>query len=386
MATLELNTSTVFTKNYDALRDPKIRFVINQGGSRSSKTWSLCQMLIVYCLSNKNKIISIIRKSLPSLKGSVLRDFLLIMDQLGLYKESQYNRTELIYTFDTGSMIEFFSCDDSQKLRGRKRDIGWLNETNELSFEEFQQLNFRTTEKIICDYNPSFQMHWVYDLISRDNSILIHSTYKDNPFLQQELVNEIENLITLDDDYYRVYALGERGSGKTTIYSHWKYCDVLPEGERVIGVDFGFTHPTAVVECRFMDNNVYVQELLYESKLTSQDLIDRLLQMNLGSTEIVCDSARPEMIEDMKRVRLNAHSAIKDVKDGIDSVKTSALFINKSSINLLKEISSYRWKTNGDRTIDEPVKIYDDAVDAMRYSIHWYKQKNKKSSGVYHIL
>jgi len=388
MSELCISHTPVFSKNFDALRDPNIRFLINQGGSRSSKTYSIAQMLIVYCLTTPGKMVSIIRKTFPTLRGTVMRDFFNVMKDLGLYDEKKHHKTEQIYNFDNGSQVEFFGADNSQKLRGRKRDILWINESNEINFEEYTQLNMRTTEKIIFDFNPSDNFHFLYDLISRPEAILIHSTYKDNPFLKESQVKEIEGLIHYDESYYRIYALGEKGTGKTTIYTHHKHYEHLPEiKETYYGLDFGFNHPTALIEVNVIENTCYVREIIYKDRLTSLDLIKMMDELEISKKkEIACDTARPEIIEDLRRKGYNAKSAIKDVKDGIDSVKSSALYIHKESINLLKEISAYKWKVNGDIVLDEPVKVYDDAMDAMRYAIHYWKSKNKRTdNNVYRI-
>lgn len=379
---LEIEHTNVFSNNFESINNKNIRFIINQGGSRSSKTYSLCQLMIVYALSNPNKIISIIRKTLPTLKGTAMRDFFEIMESLNIYNKKNHNKSDNIYRFGNGSMIEFFGADSSQKLRGRKRDILWINESNEFNFDEFTQLNMRTTDKLIFDFNPSENFHWLYDLIERDNSILIKSTYKDNPFLRYEQILEIEELIKYDESYYRVYALGEKGTGKTTIYTHWKYFDGEKQyKERVYGLDFGSTHPTALVECLFNDNDdVFVKEIIYQAGLTSNDLIKLMKDNNISKSDnIICDYARPEIMEDLRRNGYNVKNAIKDVRDGINSVKCIGLYINKYSTNIIKEIGSYKWKTNGDIILEEPVKIYDDAMDAMRYAIHWYSQRNKKA-------
>ena len=382
MATLEIKHTPVFEKNIPYLKDDKVRFIVNQGGSRSSKTYSLCQLLIVYCLTNKNKTVSIVRKSFPSLRGSVMRDFFEVMNDLNLYNQIRHNKTENIYNFESGSVVEFFAVDDEQKLRGRRRDVLWANEANELDFEEFNQLNMRTTDKLFFDFNPSDNYHWLYDLFLRDECVKIHSTYKDNPFLSDAQVKEIENLINVDEGYYKVYALGEKSIGKTTIYTHWKYIDEVVSTNNVIyGLDFGFNHPTSLIRCNFDENKVYVEEVIYESKMTSSDLVERIKNLNIKrSDEIVCDTARPEIIEDLRRAGYNAKQAIKDVKAGIDSVKSSELYVDKKSLNLIKELNNYKWKTNGDIILDEPVKVYDDACDALRYAIHYYKQRNKRSN------
>lgn len=382
MKTLELKTTTVFSKTKDALYNDNVRFIIEQGGSRSSKTFSIMQLIIVYCLTEPNKCVSIVRKSFPSLRGSVMREFFELMKALDIYRVRQHNKTENVYTFDNGSFVEFFAVDDEQKLRGRKRDILYANEANELNSEEFTQLNLRTSTKLIFDFNPSESFHWLYDLISRENAVLIHSTYKDNPFLSKHQYEEMEYLKNVDENYYRVYALGEKGIGKTTIYSHWKYYEEKPETkETIYGLDFGFNVPTSLVEISTIDNKYYCKEVIYKEGLTSTDLINQMnAKMISKKNEIICDSARPEIIEDLKRAGYNAKSAIKDVKDGIDSVKSSELFISKESLNLHKELTAYKWKTNGDIILDEPVKVYDHACDAMRYAIHWHKQKNKRAN------
>lgn len=380
MATLNIKHTQVFTKNYEALNREDKRFIINQGGSRSSKTYSICQLLIIWALTNPNKIISIVRKSFPSLRGSVMRDFLEVMRDLELYNQNDHNKTENIYKFSNGSQIEFFAVDDEQKLRGRKRDILWANEANELDFEEFNQLNMRTSEKLIFDFNPSENFHWLYQLIEREGSILIHSTYKDNPFLAEAQVKEIEDLIKIDEGYYRIYALGEKSSGKTTIYTHWKTYDDKPEGQSIWGLDFGYNHPTSLIEVIWDTNRASVREVIYESGLTSGDLINKMNELNIPKgDEIICDGARPEIIEELKRAKYNAKVADKAVKAGIDSVKSTELYIHKESINTIKEIQSYKWKSNGDIILDEPVKLYDDAMDAMRYAIHWWKKKSKRA-------
>lgn len=385
---LAIKHTPVFDWNLDALNDDVVRFIINQGGSRSSKTYSLCQMIIVHCLTNPNTAVSIVRKTFPTLRGTVMRDFFEVLRDLEIYEQAHHHKTTHMYYFPNGSMVEFFGADNEQKLRGRKRDILWVNEANDLNFEEFTQLNMRTTSKLIFDFNPSENFHWLYDLISRPESKLIHSTYKDNPFLNENQVKEIENLIMYDESYYKIYALGEKGTGKTTIYTHYKNYDIIPEiKDTVYGLDFGFNHPTALIEMSWIDNTCYVKQMIYKSGLTSQDLINMMDELNIDKKkEIACDSARPEIIEDLRRKGYNAKPAIKDVKDGIDSVKSSQLFIHKESLDILKEISAYKWKTNGDIVLDEPVKAYDDAMDAMRYAIHYWKSKNKKAdNNVYRI-
>lgn len=389
---LELRTTGVFTKNYEALNDPSIRFVINQGGSRSSKTYSLCQLLIVYSLQESNKVISIVRKSLPSLKATIMRDFFEVMKELGIYDEKSHNKTENIYKYPNGSVVEFFSLDDSQKVRGRKRDILLCNEANELSYEEFVQLNMRTTFKVFCDFNPSDTEHFLYELVEKEDAIKIHSTYKDNPFLEKDIIKQIEELIMTDQDYYNIYALGIPSKSTHTIYNHQQTFLNKDKPEKVqetiLGLDFGYQHPTALIRCDFTTNNeVYITELLYESYLTTADLIPRIkgLLDDEGlsySTTIVCDYARPEIITELNRNGLNCVNANKSVKEGIDAVKSKILFVHSDSVNTLKEFRNYKWKsTKDDKLLDEPIKMWDDALDAMRYAILYHKKHNSTVGG-----
>jgi len=164
--------TNVLSRNMDKYNEG-CRFILNQGGSRSSKTFSIIQLLLIVCISTPKIRISIVRKSFPSLRGTVLRDFMELMDLYGLYDIKNHNKTEHIYKFNNGSTIDFFSIDDSKKVRGRKRDICYCNEANELSFEEFQQLSLRTSKTFFLDYNPSDAEHWLYKLLNDDNDLFL---------------------------------------------------------------------------------------------------------------------------------------------------------------------------------------------------------------------
>lgn len=367
---LMLNHTVVFSKNLSAY-EKGYRFVLNQGGSRSSKTYSIIQLLIFLCLTNPNIKVSIVRKSFPSLRGSVLRDFIEIMTELNLYKISDHNKTEQVYTFPNRSSIEFFSIDDSQKVRGRKRDICYCNEGNELSYDDFLQLSLRTSKTLFIDFNPSDNDGWFYDLLKDERSHLIKSTYKDNLFLSKELKTEIENLINVDENYYKIYALGERPIPNTRIYSHFQQIEQFSADDWCYGLDFGYNHPTCLVRSALVDNDVYVEELIYRQHLTSIDLIRLMNDLNIDKRKyIYCDYSRPEIIEELKRSGYNAKDANKDVKDGIMSLKKRRVFVTKSSTNIWKEYKSYSWKTKGETILDEPVKLMDDSMDAIRYAVH----------------
>ena len=383
---LQLKTTKVFRKNYDALFNNAIRFIVNQGGTRSSKTYSICQMLIVYALQNKNKTISIVRKTFPALRSSVMKDFFEVLRDLNIYDEKLHNKTEHIYKFPNGSTISFFSLDDAQKVRGRKHSIVWCNEANELTFEDFNQLNFRCGEKMYFDFNPSDTEHWLYGIIDREDAIKIHSTYKDNTFLPKSLIKQIEELILVDQDYYNIYALGLPSKSTHTVYTHQQFYSVKPEcKETILALDFGFIHPSALVRCDFRANEVYVKELIYESYLTTPELIEKvkekLIEEGLVTSQlIVCDYARPEIISEMNSAGLNCVNAIKNVKEGIDAVKSKVFFVDETSSNIKKELANYKWKSQGERILEEVIKQWDDALDAVRYGVLYYKRNTSSAN------
>ena len=372
---MDIKATAIFEKNYEAILGDK-RFIINEGGSRSSKTYSLCQLMIIYCLQNNNKVVSVIRKTFPALRATVLRDFIEILKDIGLYKQEMHNKSEHIYTFANGSMVEFFSVDDEQKIRGRKRDIAWCNEANELYFDDFTQLNMRTEDKLIFDYNPSDSASWLYELPA-DESIKIKSTYRDNPFLPESIKAQIEDLKRTDEALYQIYALGEKAISKSNIYSQWTFIAHRPSKfvKYVYGLDFGYNHPTALMRVYYCDNDIYIEPVIYESYLTTTMLIERLATLNIEQTvSILADHSRPEIIQEMNIAGYDVLNANKVVKKGIDNLKTFGVFCQDHKA-LKREYENYKWKKIGDFITDEPVKLFDDAMDAIRYATTHIRQQ-----------
>ena len=373
---MEIKSTVIFEKNYEALNDRGIRFVINEGGSRSSKTYSLCQLVIIYCLQNNHKVVSVIRKTFPALRATVLRDFIEILKELNIYSVEDHNKSEHIYTFPNGSIVEFFSVDDEQKIRGRKRDIAWCNEANELYFDDFTQLNMRTESKLIFDYNPSESTSWLYELPT-DESIMIKSTYKDNPFLPQSIRTQIEDLKRTDEALYQIYALGEKAISKSNIYSQWSFVAHRPARfvKYVYGLDFGYNHPTALMRVYYCDNDIYIEPVIYESYLTTTMLIEKLGSLGIEQTvSILADYSRPEIIQEMNIAGYDVINANKVVKKGIDNLKTFGVICQDDKA-LRREYENYKWKKVGDFITDEPVKLFDDAMDAIRYATTHIRQE-----------
>jgi len=380
-----IDTTNVFHKAYKS----STRITCLQGGTRSSKTYSLCQLFIVKALKETGKVFTICRKTLPALKGTAYRDVLELLKELGLYLEEYHNKSELSYALN-GNLIEFISIDQPQKIRGRKRDYLWLNEANEFNYEDYQQLILRTTGKVYLDYNPSDPYSWIYEkVITRDDCTFIKSTYKANPFLDKDTIAEIERLKDLDPDYWRVYGLGEIGSIQTMIFRQFELVDEV-QGRLVgYGLDFGFTNsPTALVAVYQSDNNLYIKEMLYEKRLTNMDIANKLKEFRIDrQSEIVGDSAEPKTIEEIYRQGFNIKPAKKGagIHLGIDIMRRYKLHITKDSLNAIKEFRGYKWATdkNGD-VLNTPVKVNDHLIDATRYLC--LNKLSINHSGKYYIL
>ena len=385
MTQVKINTTNVFNRAYKS----KTRITCLQGGTRSSKTYSLCQLFIIKCLEETGKTLTIVRKTLPALKGTAYRDVLNILKELELYAEENHNKSELSYLLN-GNLIEFISVDQPQKIRGRKRDYLWLNEANEFTYEDWTQLILRTTEQIYLDYNPSDPYSWIYEkVLTRDDCTFIKSTYLANPFLDDDTIAEIERLKDLDPDYWRVYGLGEIGTVQTMIFRNFDLVDDVQGRLIGYGLDFGFTNsPTALVEVRQLDDNLYIKEPLYEKRLTNTDLANKLKEFGIDrQTEIVGDSAEPKSIEEIYRQGFNIKPAKKGagIHLGIDIMRRYKLHITKDSLNAIKEFRGYKWATdkNGD-VLNNPVKVNDHLIDATRYLC--LNKLAINHSGKYYIL
>lgn len=375
---MQLKATNVFARNNTALTNG-VRLIVNQGGRGSSKTYSLAQLFLILLLTKRNTLFTVTRKTLPALKATAMKDFFEIMKSEGVYREERHNKSEQIYRYGTNE-IEFISVDQPQKVRGRKRQYLWMNEANEFSLEDFRQLNMRTEKTIFMDFNPSDEFHWIYDhVLTREDSLLVKSTFRDNPFLDPVIVKEIERLRLIDPNYWRIYGEGERGISEAKIYSHWQYIDDLPTAldETIYGLDFGYNNPTALVKIGIKDQDLYTKELIYKSFLTNAQLIEQLKTFNIGNGQIYADAAEPQRIEEIKKAGFNIRSADKDVTKGIDAIKTRTWYITKDSTNLLKEAKSYSWKEKDGKILDEPVKADDHLMDATRYGVHTHFLKPK---------
>lgn len=366
---LRIKATNVFERNWNAYKGG-YRFIINQGGTRSSKTYSLCQLIIGICMSEVVKV-SIVRRTGPALRASVMKDLITILKELDIYKAENHQKTEWTYYFDNGSEIVFFSADNDLKLRGRQHDIVWINEANELGYDVFSELNQRCRKCIFIDFNPSDLYSFIYDLYKRKETKMIHSNYKDNPFLPDELVREIEYYKEHDPWRWRVMGLGEIGESPDLIFDKFDYYDEMPDECRIsFGADWGFKDPTVIIKCGLKDGvkgwELYLEEIMYETHLTPQDIKLRFDMLVNKVDEVFCDH-RPEYVEMLKE--WNIKPATKNINEGIIKMKDCKIFLHRKSDNMIKEFRNYKWKKIAGRIIDQPVDMMNHAIDAARYGL-----------------
>tara|TARA_R100000654_G_scaffold579_4_gene2191 strand:- start:950 stop:2119 length:1170 start_codon:yes stop_codon:yes gene_type:complete len=368
-------------KPYYDVKNSKKRICILQGGTRSGKTYSILLALIEFAYKNKGKnlYITIARQTFPSLRSSSMRDFFEILKKENLYDERFHNKSNHIYTL-YGNNFEFISVENgSMKIRGRKRAVLFLNECNQFTLENFIQLSLRTTFKIIIDFNPSEQFHWLYTHLidANRNDVDFHiSTYKDNPFLEKATIDEIERLKDVDANLFRVYAEGQRGIATETIFTNFNIIDKVPKNAKLVscGLDFGFSaDPTALVKVYKHDLDIYIDELIYEKGLTNQDIANKIKKLGITrSTEIFADSSEPKSIHEIflmgginiKPTKKGADS----IRIGIDILKRHKINITKNSENAIKEFRNYKWiKDKNNQITNKPIDHYNHIIDATRY-------------------
>jgi phage terminase large subunit len=374
----------------------KKRVRIVQGGTSSSKTFSILPLLIQYAIQTPNSEISVVAESIPHLKRGAMKDFIKIMNWIGNFKEDNFNRSNLTYKFTNGSYIEFFSADQPDKLRGARRDVLFINECNNVSFESYQQLSIRTKKFIYLDYNPTNEF-WVHKELKDDkNSDFIILTYKDNEALDPAIVKEIEKAKTkaLTSTYWKnwwnVYGLGLIGSLEGVIFESFKQIDSVPQDARLLGhgLDFGYTNdPTAITSIYKYNDSIILDEEVYKTGLLNSDIVSLCKQQSIGtSLYIYADSAEPKSIAEIKRAGIRILPAKKgndSINFGIQLMQEQDIIITSRSKNLIKEFQSYTWATDktGER-LNKPIDINNHAIDGVRYAI---MELFGKPKGVYYV-
>lgn len=330
-------------------------------------------ILIDLAQRQENKTISVVSESLPHLKRGAIKDFLSIMESHGYYVEDRWNRTNFTYEFETGTNLEFFSADSSDKVRGPRRDYLFINEANRLSYETYRQLALRTNEDIWIDYNPSSAFYGTDILANREDADHIIVTYKDNEALPQSIVDEIESYKS-DSNFWKVYGLGQLGSNLGQIYTNWTIRDGIPAEAEIVryGLDFGYTHdPSAIVAIYKYNDWFILDEVVYAKGLSNKILSDHILECEQALT--VADSAEPKSIDEIKSYGVSIIGSKKgkdSVLNGIQTVQQQKFEVTKHSTNLIKELRNYSWKTNRDGdAINAPEHQWSHAMDGLRYAL-----------------
>jgi len=363
------------------------RLRVIQGGTSAGKTIAILLYLINLAQTEKVSI-SIVSESVPHLKRGAMRDFLNIMQTHGYYKATSHNKTDMIYTFETGAYIEFFSADDPAKMRGARRDVLFINECNNVSFESFNQLEVRTKRLVILDFNPVSEF-WVHEQVMphMDHDFL-KITYLDNEALDAQIVASIESR-KHNESWWRVYGLGEIGFNEGQVYKNWMPIESVPEEARLErhGLDFGYTNdPTGIVNVYKWNNALILDEVAYASGLENKPIAN-LIRMDegldpvddqnkfTGETKVltIADSSEPKSIAEIKRLGVKITGAVKgqgSVNYGIQKVQAQTIYVTKSSLNIWKEQRNYLWKVDRDgKSLNIPEDDFNHLMDAARYAI-----------------
>jgi phage terminase large subunit len=384
---VKIKTNVVF----EHLLESTKKITIEQGGTRSGKTYNILLFIIFkYCLENTGKTITVCRKTFPAVRSSVMRDFLDILKAYSFYSEEAHNKSNHEYRLN-GNLIEFISLDQPQKVRGRKRNLLFINEANELDYEDWQQLIFRTEDKIILDFNPSDEYHWIYDkVIPRDDADFFITTYLDNTFLNESIKEEIERLRETDETYWQIYGLGLKGISKATIFNYYEF-DTLPQDAEFIsyGADAGYTNdPTTLVSVYKQGYNLYVKEHIYQTQMTTIDIANKWKEIGIDRDLIYFDSAEPRLIEELRRMGFNIRPSLKgadSVNAGIDLLKRFKIHIHRDSYNCIQEFRNYKWQEDRTgKTINKPIDKHNHTIDAVRYAT--YNVLSKPNFGRYAIM
>jgi len=374
---------TTATKKILALTK-RIRAVC--GGTSASKTISILLYLIAKAQSDtKPTLTSVVAESIPHLKRGAIRDFKNILQAHHYWKDSNWNATDSIYTFETGSKIEFFSSDNGDKLRGARRDRLFINEANNNSFDAFNQLEVRTKEFCFLDWNPTNEFWFYTDILGkRDDVEFITLTYKDNEALDKQIIEAIEQRKN-NKNWWKVYGLGQLGEVEGKIYKDWQVIDEIPHEARLerYGLDFGYSNdPTAIVAIYKYNGGFILDEITYQKGLSNKQIADIL--NNTDKALVIADSAEPKSIDELKIHGINILPSLKgqgSVNKGIQFIQDQRISVTKRSINILKEYRNYLWKTDKDgKILNVPESGFDHSMDAIRYALDTYNNTNIESS------
>lgn len=369
------------TRVFEDLITTDKRICVFQGSSRASKTYNILIYWVYKLLQENNKTLTIVRKTLPALKGSILRDLKEILLMFNVFDANKWHSVDGYFQLGT-NIIEWISCDDESKLRGRKRDYLFINEATEISEEEYTQLILRTSDRCIIDLNPSLWNSWIYELEGQEDVFYTIVTYKDNPFLSDVQINEIEKLQYKDQNLWRVFGLGQKGVPTRVVFNHQQVIGTIPPEAKLLGygIDYGYHDAQTLIGVYNNGDNLYIDELLYLKRTTIPDFIYKIKDLGINlKDDFICDSANPQAIEEMKRAGINTKPVAKGtILHGIDLIKRHNLFVTSTSNNLLDELNQYVWKQDKNlKNLDEPIDDFNHCIDPIRYVLQMKLNKPK---------
>jgi phage terminase large subunit len=344
------------------------------GGTSAGKTISILQILIDKAQSDKTPTLtSIVSESYPHLKRGAMRDFLNIMQSHNYFKDDAWNKTDSIYTFETGSRIEFFSADQPSKVRGPRRDRLYMNECNNIGYEAFDQLEVRTKHEVWLDWNPTNEFWWYDEVAPHREHDFITLTYLDNEALDSQIVASIEAR-KHNKAWWRVYGLGLLGEVEGKIFTDWQIIDEIPHEARLErrGLDFGYSNdPTALVDIYSYNGGIILDEQLYQKGMSNKQIADLINNLPSPKTLVVGDSSEPKSIDELSSYGVNLIPANKgqgSVLQGIQKLQDKRVSITKRSINGIKEYRNYMWVTDKDgKILNTPIDLWNHFMDATRY-------------------
>jgi phage terminase large subunit len=365
--------TVVFQENYKSVAN----IIINQGGSSSGKTYAIMQVLYCRACEAGNQVITVVGQDIPNLKSGVLRDALKIYDSSEVLKGliKSYNKTDRIFEFNNGSIIEFKSYGNAQDAKSGKRDYLFMNEADGITWDVYVELALRTKKQVYIDFNPTCAF-WAHDnLLGKQDVQLIISDHRHNPFLSGKTRLVLESLKNTDPERWRVYARGLTGKITGLILKNWHICQSIPGDAKLIaaGLDFGFTNDeTGCVLVYKQNGELWVHEVLYQTGLTNPDISKELVTAGVSRrTEIIADSAEPKSIEELRRLGWYVTGAKKgadSIVNSIDILKRYRINVTQESINLRNELSRYKWKTDASgRSLNTPVDKWNHLIDPLRY-------------------
>jgi len=380
---------------YQELYKTDAKYIILMGGSGSGKSYAVADYVILSLLQGMRRWI-ITRKVAVTIRQSVFMLMVRRISDMGLSHLFRVNKSEMYIEGPNGSNCVFVGLDDVDKLKSIYDPTdAFIEEADQVSQADLEEIDRRirtigSKPRIVLSFNPTSAYSWIkryfFDECKIfDHEILrIHTTYRDNKYLNPDYAQTIERLQETNPAAYRVYGMGEWGIVEGVIFDKWDTQDI-PERVKLTGygLDWGFTNdPTALIAVYESGDDVWLDELIYEPGLTNQDL--GLMFQSLGvrrTDEIVADSAEPKSIEEIYRQGYNIHACVKgadSVRSGIAYMKSKRLHVTPRSTHLQKELSSYTWRQDKNGNwLNEPVDDYNHAIDAVRYRLTSKRQAVK---------